>query len=189
MLKKIETSISDSIAVKQAMLTSNVAQIEQVVKVITTGYKKNKKVLLFGNGGSAADAQHIAAEFVGRFKRERKAFPAIALTTNTSVLTALANDYSYDFVFERQVEAWGQKGDIAIGISTSGKAKNVIAGFKKARKNGMFCIALTGLSGTNLKSLTDICIMAPSKDTPRIQEAHILIAHIICDLVEENLIS
>ncbi|MCP4649931.1 MAG: D-sedoheptulose 7-phosphate isomerase [PVC group bacterium] len=189
MKNNIITSITDSIKVKEKMLSALIPEIEHTAKTIIKAYKKKKKVLIFGNGGSAADSQHIAAELVGRFKKERQAWPAIALTTNTSILTALANDYSYDCIFERQIEALGNKGDIAIGISTSGKAPNVIAGFKKARKQGLTCIALTGQKGSNLKKLTDICLMAPAKDTPRIQEAHILIAHIICDLVEKDLTS
>ncbi len=158
--------------------------IAGIAEALIHAYRNKNKVLIFGNGGSAADSQHIAAELVGRFKKERAGLPAIALTTNTSNLTALANDYGYDYVFERQIEALGQKNDVAIGISTSGQAKNVIAALKKSREMGMVCIGLTGSRGTNLKSLTDICLMVPSKDTPRIQEAHITCAHIICELVE-----
>ncbi|MBU1042895.1 MAG: D-sedoheptulose 7-phosphate isomerase [Candidatus Omnitrophica bacterium] len=170
-----------------AIAEKNTKQIVTISKTIIEAYKNGKKVIIFGNGGSASDAQHMAAELVGRFKKERKAYPAIALTTNTSTLTALANDYSYEYIFERQIEAFVQKGDIAIGISTSGKAKNVIAGLKKAKDMGAFTIGLTGEMGINLKKITDICLMVPSDDTARIQESHITIIHIICKLVEDAL--
>ncbi|MFH2139116.1 MAG: D-sedoheptulose 7-phosphate isomerase [Candidatus Omnitrophota bacterium] len=189
MKNKIIARINDSISVKQSLAADQeqLQQIEAAVTAIIKTYKKNGKILIFGNGGSAADSQHFAAEFVGRFLKERRALPAIALTANSSTLTALANDYTYEYVFERQIEAFGQKGDIAIGISTSGGAKNVIAGLKQAKKMGLICIGLTGQKGVNLKEHTDICLFAPSKETPRIQEAHIVIIHIICDLVEEAL--
>jgi len=148
--------------------------------------KKGGKVILFGNGGSASDSQHIAAELVGRFRKERSALAAIALTTNTSILTSLANDYSYEIVFSRQIEALGQKNDIAIGISTSGKAKNVAAGIKQAKKMGIKTIALTGGDGGELAKLADISLIVPSLVTARIQEAHITLGHIICELVEQE---
>ncbi|MBU1086495.1 MAG: D-sedoheptulose 7-phosphate isomerase [Candidatus Omnitrophica bacterium] len=170
-----------------AIAEKNTKQIVAISKAIIEAYKNDKKVLIFGNGGSASDAQHMAAELVGRFKKERKAYPAIALTTNTSTLTALANDYSYEYVFERQIDAFAAKGDIVIGISTSGQAKNVISGLKKAKAKGAFTIGLTGERGINLKKITDICLMVPSDDTARIQESHITIIHIICKLVEDAL--
>ncbi|MFH1459586.1 MAG: D-sedoheptulose 7-phosphate isomerase [Candidatus Omnitrophota bacterium] len=164
-----------------------VEEIEKIAANIINVYKNKGKVLIFGNGGSAADSQHFAAELVGRFQKERRSYPAIALTTNTSTITALANDYSYAYIFARQIEALGTDKDLAIGISTSGQAKNVINGLKKAKDLGMQTIALTGQKGKNLKNLVDICLCVPDGDTPRIQEAHITIIHIICKLVEDNL--
>ena len=187
MKKSIENYIKDSIAAKQELLKSQVANIESAAKAIIESLKCGKKLLIFGNGGSAADSQHIAAELVGRFKMERKALPAIALTANTSILTAVANDYGYDVVFSRQIEALGVKGDIAFGISTSGNSKNVIEAFKKARSVGMKTIALSGGDGGNMKGQADISIIVATKDTPRVQESHILIAHIICALVEDGM--
>ncbi len=149
--------------------------------------KKDGKVMFFGNGGSASDSQHLAAEFVGRFKKERKPLPALALTVDTSILTSLANDYGYEVVFARQIEALGQKNDIAFGISTSGKAKNVACALKQAKKMGIFTIALTGGDGGELAKIADISLIVPSAVTARIQEAHITIGHIICDLVENEL--
>jgi len=142
-------------------------------------------VILFGNGGSASDSQHIAAELVGRFKKDRTSLAAIALTTNTSILTSLANDYGYEIVFAKQVEALGQKDDIVIGISTSGKAKNVALAIKQAKKMGLKTVALTGGDGGELAKLADISLVVPSLITARIQEAHITIGHIACELVEE----
>jgi D-sedoheptulose 7-phosphate isomerase len=148
---------------------------------------KGNKVLLFGNGGSAADAQHIAAEFVGRFAFERRALPALALSVNTSCVTAIGNDYGFDLVFSRQIEALGREGDVAIGISTSGNSQNVLQGLSAARKLGLSTVALTGCNGGKLKSAVDHCICAPSNETPRIQECHLLIGHIICELVERTI--
>jgi D-sedoheptulose 7-phosphate isomerase len=145
------------------------------------------KVLLMGNGGSAADAQHIAAELVGRFKKERKAFPAIAITTDPSIVTAIANDYGADHIFSRQVEAYARPGDVVIGISTSGNSRNVIEAIKKAHELGCPTFCLLGNEGGDLKDLVDIPIVVVSNDTPRIQECHILIGHIICDLVERGM--
>lgn len=143
------------------------------------------KVLVFGNGGSAADAQHFAAELAGRYRRERRALPAIALTTDTSLLTAISNDYSFTQVFARQVEALLQPGDVVIGISTSGRSANVIAGLETARDLGGHCLALTGANRLPLAEVAELIIAVPSEDTPRIQEAHALIIHILCDLVEK----
>ncbi len=143
--------------------------------------------MIFGNGGSASDSQHIAAEFVGRFKKNRDAIAAVALTTNTSILTALANDYGYETIFTKQVEALGRKNDVVIGISTSGKAKNVASGIKQAKKMGLATVALTGADGGELANLADIALIVPSSVTARIQEAHITIGHIICELVEQEL--
>jgi D-sedoheptulose 7-phosphate isomerase len=147
--------------------------------------KRDGKVILFGNGGSASDSQHIAAELVGRFRKDRAALPAISLTTNTSVLTSLANDYGYDVVFAKQIEALGKKNDVAIGISTSGKAKNVILAVKQAKKMDLKTVVMTGGDGGEIAKLADISLVVPSSITARIQEAHITIGHIVCELVEQ----
>ena len=162
-------------------------QIVEIADIIIDALKRNGKVIIFGNGGSASDSQHIAAELVGRFKKDRTALAAIALTTNTSVITSLANDYGYEIIFARQVEALGQKNDVVIGISTSGKAKNVAAGIKQAKKMGLKTIALTGGDGGELAKLADVSLMVASHVTARIQEAHIAIGHIICELIEDAL--
>lgn len=187
MRDRIKDILLESIQVKEDLLHTSIKQIIEVTDLITRSLKKNGKVILFGNGGSAADSQHIAAEFVGRFKKERNALAAIALTTNTSILTALANDYGYETVFARQVEALGCKNDVAIGISTSGKAKNVLFGIRQAKKMGLKTVALTGADGGELIKSADLSLVVPSSVTARIQEAHITIGHIICELVEESL--
>lgn len=182
----ITTMIQESMQVKQALLeqTGTIRQIAgAMIEAIRTGHK----IMLCGNGGSSADAQHVAAEFVGRFLRERSAWPAMALTTNQAILTALGNDYGYETVFARQVEAFAQPGDIVVGISTSGNAANVLNALAVARERGCTTIGFTGQKGTRLKEACDYCMMAPSASTPRIQEAHILVWHIVCDLVERGL--
>lgn len=148
---------------------------------------RGNKILIFGNGGSAADAQHIAAELVGRYKLERRGLPAIALTTDTSALTAIANDYGYDMVFSRQIEALARPGDVVIGISTSGNSKNVINAFKSAKELGCKCIGLSGKDGGVMSKVCDVNIVVPSNNTPRIQEMHILIGHIMCQAIEDSL--
>jgi len=187
MKEKIKKIFNESIEVKHKSLDKNLDKIVLAVKEINRAVKKNKKILLFGNGGSAADSQHIAAEFIGRFKKERRAVGAVALTTDTSCLTALGNDYSFDIIFSRQIEGLGQKGDIAIGISTSGNSKNVIEGIKKAKDLGLKTITLTGCDGGKLAKISDISIIVPSNDTARIQESHSCIAHAICELVENSI--
>ena len=187
MKKTIELFIKDSITAKEIVLRNQVENIEKAARVIIESFKGGKKLLVFGNGGSAADSQHIAAELVGRFKMERKALPAIALTANTSILTAIANDYGYDVVFSRQIEALGAQGDVALGISTSGNSKNIIEALKKARSLGLKTIALSGGDGGSMKKEADISIVVATKDTPRVQESHILISHIICALVEDGI--
>lgn len=187
MKKNIERFIKDSIAVKEAVLKSQVENIEKAAGTIIGSLKDGKKLLIFGNGGSASDGQHMAAELVGRFKMERRALPAIALTANTSILTAVANDYGYDTVFSRQIEALGNKGDIAFGISTSGNSRNVNEALKKARSIGMKTISLSGGDGGEMKKESEISMVINAKDTPRIQESHIMIIHIICALVEEGM--
>jgi len=182
----ISQRIEASIAVKQQLL-KHTAICAEVAEKIIQAYRQGNKVLLFGNGGSAADAQHIAAELVGRFYLERSALPAQALTVDTSSLTAIGNDYDYDLVFVRQIEAFGRPGDVAIGISTSGNSRNVIQALRAAKRRGMLTVGMTGESGGQLKPEVDYCICVPSRETPRIQESHILIGHILCELVEQAL--
>lgn len=171
----------------QLKLKLDATQIVSAAQLIIEAYQKGGKVLLMGNGGSAADAQHIAAELVGRFKKERKSLPAIALTTDTSVLTSIGNDYNFNAVFKRQVEALAQPEDIVIGISTSGNSTNVLLAIEKAKEIGAKTIGLSGNDGGKLLSAADLCLVVPSNNTPRIQESHITIGHILCDLVEQNL--
>jgi len=161
--------------------------IELACKLVVETIKSGNKILLFGNGGSAADAQHIAAEFTGRYKTERKALPAIALTTDTSAITAIANDYGYDRVFDRQVEALANKGDLLIGISTSGNSTNVLRGFEIGKELGCKTIGLTGKNGGKFSVSCNLNIVVPSNDTARIQEMHILIGHIICQVIDDNI--
>jgi D-sedoheptulose 7-phosphate isomerase len=161
-------------------------KIEESINAIIKCFKRGNKMIIFGNGGSAADAQHIVAEFIGRFQKERKSLPAISLTTDSSIITSLANDYSYDIVFSRQCESLVSKGDIVIGISTSGKSKNVENGIKIAKKKGAITIGLLGGDGGTMKDITDISIVVPSTNTARIQEVHRVIYHIICDIVEKE---
>lgn len=182
----IRSQIQDNINVSQELLEKSLEIILNVGNKITDIFKKGNKLLLCGNGGSAADSQHIAAEFVNRFRKDRNPLPAIALTTDTSILTSISNDYDYKHSFSKQILAIGQKGDMLIAISTSGKANNVIEAVNAARQKGLSTIGLTGNGGGKLKDLADICIKVPSHDTPRIQEAHILIGHLICDIVEKK---
>lgn len=156
----------------------------KTAEIVTEAIGNGKKLILCGNGGSAADAQHIAGEFVGRFLKERKPMPAIALNTNVSILTAIGNDYGFDEVFARQVDAFGLEGDVLLGISTSGKSANIIRAIKKARSKGMKVVGLTGEDGGQMKDICDVCIRVSSNITPRIQEMHIIIGHIISELVE-----
>jgi len=183
----VRKSIEASIAAHQELLSAAevVAAVASVSELLTKALQQGRKVLLFGNGGSAADAQHIAAELVGRFAIERPALPALALSVNSSCVTAIGNDYGFDRVFARQIEALGTSGDVAIGISTSGNSPNVLQGLTVAKKAGLCTVALTGRTGGNLKNTVEYCICAPSDDTPRIQECHILIGHIISELVEQ----
>ena len=187
-IEKIDAILRESVRAKEELRrqASELEKIEKVSKLMVKALKNGKKVILFGNGGSAADAQHIACELTGRFKLERRGLPVIALTTNTSVLTAIANDYGYDRVFSRQVEGIVEQGDVVIGISTSGKSRDVIEGIRVAKERKAFTVGLTGADGGNLNEISDICIKVPSHDTQRIQETHITIGHIICQLVEEG---
>ena len=159
--------------------------IQNVIDKIITCFENGNKIIIFGNGGSAADSQHFAAEFIGRFLLERQSLPAISLTTDTSILTSLGNDYSFDNIFSRQCESLVEKNDIVFGISTSGKSLNVINGIKTAKNQGAITIALLGSGGGNLSQIVDIPIIIPSNSTPRIQESHRIILHIICEIVEE----
>lgn len=185
----IESQIADSIAIKQKILNDKgrVEQIKEVALRIVESYQKGNKTLLAGNGGSAADAQHIAGEFVSRFYFDRPGIPSIALTTDTSILTAIGNDYGYELLFARQVQAQGKSGDVFIGISTSGNSKNILEALKVCKDKGIFSVGLTGESGGAMQGLCDICIKVPSTCTPRIQESHILIGHILCAIVEEQI--
>lgn len=177
----------ESIAVKQRLLAEQAEAIQTAGQMLADALMAGCKVLLFGNGGSAADAQHIAAEFVGRFDRERRALPALALTTDTSILTAIGNDYNFEHVFVRQVEALAKQGDVVIAISTSGKSPNVLAGVMAARRCGCRSIALTGANGKQLASICDVAVLVPSSRTARIQEAHITIGHLWCEMVDGRL--
>lgn len=187
MRDRIKDILLESIQVKEELLRNYVSQIKDIADLMIESLKKGGKVILCGNGGSAADAQHIAAEFIGRFKKDRSALAAISLTTNTSVLTSLANDYGYDVVFAKQVEALGQKNDIVVGISTSGKAKNVALALKQAKKQNLKTVALTGGDGGDIAKFAEVSFIVPSAVTARIQEAHITVGHIICELVEQAL--
>ena len=185
----ISDYIKESMILKKEILKTKIEIINQIAKEIIYAYKRKNKVLWFGNGGSAADAQHLACELVGKFYLKRKALASIALTTNTSELTAIANDYDFDQVFTRQVEALVNQGDVVIGISTSGNSNNVINGIKEAKHRGAITIAFTGSSGGKLEGNenVDYLLSVPSEDTPHIQESHIMIGHIICYLIEKEL--
>ena len=189
MQQKIRTILQESINVKSKLLEDAVLMqtIEQVVAAIIEAFNAGNKVLFCGNGGSAADAQHLAAEFSGRFYTDRKPLPSEALHCNTSYLTAVANDYGYEFVYSRIVKGTGKPGDVIVGLSTSGNSANITLALQTAREIGMKTVGLTGEGGGKMKDLCDFLIAVPSKDTPRIQESHITIGHIICQLVEERL--
>jgi len=183
----ISAYIHDSIRTKEDLLKTSLPEIEKAAGVITQACKNGNTIFWFGNGGSAADAQHLACELVSRFFLERKALASIALTTNTSELTAIANDYDFDRIFSRQIEALVKSRDVVIGISTSGKSPNVIQGLKKAKELGATTIAFTGRSTEKVKDIADLVLAVPSDITPHIQEAHIMIGHVICYLTEKEL--
>lgn len=185
----IKEIITKSIEVKQQILEDEgfLLKIQQAVDAVTAAFKSGNKVLFCGNGGSAADAQHLAAEFSGRFYKDRCALPAEALHCNTSYLTAVANDYSYDVIYARIIDGIGQKGDVLFGISTSGSSANIVKAFEVAKTKEMVTIGFTGSAGGLMKETSDILLNIPSTDTPRVQESHILAGHIICQLVEQNL--
>jgi D-sedoheptulose 7-phosphate isomerase len=189
MKEKISSIIKASIDTKQKVLEDEtlLQTIDTCVDKIVAAFTNANKVLFCGNGGSAADAQHLAAEFSGRFYTDRKALPAEALHCNTSYLTAVGNDYSFDVIYSRIIDGIGQQGDVLIGLSTSGNSKNIIRAFETAKEKGMITIGFTGATGGQLKPVSDYLINVPSTDTPRIQESHILIGHIVCQLVEERI--
>ena len=187
MHKQIIEILEKSIAVKQDIVAHQIDIIVKIVNSIADVLRGGGKLLVFGNGGSAADAQHIAGELVGRFELERSALPAIALTTDSSVITSISNDYSFSEIFSRQIEALGTQEDIALGISTSGNSENVLAGIRKAKSMKLTTIGFSGGEGGELSKISDLCFIAPSSSTPRIQEAHITVLHIICKLVEKKL--
>ena len=186
MENEIVSILDESIKVKEG-IKDLTPLIKKIAEEIIKAYKNKKKVVLFGNGGSAADAQHIAAEFVGKFYKDREALPSLALHTNTSSVTATANDYGYDLIFERQVNAFVENGDIVIGISTSGNSPNVVKGLERAKVKGAITVGMTGQKDNKIEKLVDYCLKIPSTDTPRIQEGHITVGHIICYLVEKEL--
>ncbi|MBC7625694.1 SIS domain-containing protein [Ferruginibacter sp.] len=189
MNQKIADRINASIAVKQNLLADEkiIATITESVAVIVHAFNNGNKVLFCGNGGSAADAQHLAAEFSGRFYIDRDALPAEALHCNTSYLTAVANDYNFNLIYSRLIKGLGKKGDVLVGLSTSGNSANIINAFETAREKEMITIGFTGFTGGAMKVISDYLLNVPSTDTPRIQESHILLGHIICELVEEEL--
>ena len=186
---RARNSVQASIATKQALLTdaSLISAVAAAADALVNVFRKGRQVLLFGNGGSASDAQHITAELVGRFAFDRPALPAISLAEGLSNVTAIANDHGFDQVFARQLEALARPGDLAIAISTSGNSPNVLAGVAAAKKIGAYTVGLTGRSGGRLKPFVDVCLCIPSDDTPRIQECHILVGHILCEIVESEL--
>ncbi len=189
MNQQIADRIHASIAVKQQLLADEkiIATVADCVNIMVTAFNNGNKVLFCGNGGSAADAQHLAAEFSGRFYIDRDALPAEALHCNTSYLTAVANDYSFDLIYARLIKGLGKKGDVLVGLSTSGNSANIINAFETAKEKEMITIGLTGFTGGAMKAISDYILNVPSTDTPRIQESHILLGHIICELVEERL--
>jgi len=186
MQKNIKLIIEES-SKTQKLCEALAPQIEQAANLIADAFKNNNKILIAGNGGSASQATHIAAEFTGRYKIKRKGMPAISLASDLSAITAISNDYGFDSVFERQVEALGNEGDILITLSTSGNSPNIIKAVEKAKKSGIGVITLLGKDGGKLKNKSDVEIIIPSNNTPRIQEAHLMILHIICELVEKKL--
>lgn len=187
----IKARISESQQIMSAMLADEELQatLEQAALACIASLKAGGKILLAGNGGSAADAQHIAGEFVSRFAFDRPGLPAIALTTDTSILTAIGNDYGYDRLFARQVQAHGNKGDVFIGYTTSGKSPNILLAFEEACARGLVCVGLTGNRGGSMQNLCDYLLEVPSSDTPRIQEGHAVLGHILCGLVEAAIFS
>jgi D-sedoheptulose 7-phosphate isomerase len=187
MMDSIRAMVAESLELKEAFFRSNEQLIAHVAREICSAFDNGNKVLLYGNGGSAADAQHIAAEWIGRFRRERGPIPAIALTTDTSILTAIGNDYGFDQIFIRQIRALGRKGDVAIALSTSGNSPNVLLATDAAREMELITVGLTGRDGGSLGPKVHYHLNVPHALSARIQEVHIMIGHILCELVDENL--
>ncbi|MCD6219303.1 D-sedoheptulose 7-phosphate isomerase [Candidatus Calescamantes bacterium] len=187
MVDRITSEIEESVNVKVSMMKDKklIETVSRIIDEIVSALRRGRKILLCGNGGSAADAQHFSAELVGKFRKIREALPAISLTVNTSILTSIGNDFSFDDVFKRQVEAIGKEGDLLIAISTSGNSKNVIEAVKQAKKMDIFTIGFTGKDGGKLAEICDLVVKVPSSNTPRIQEMHITLFHAICGIVEE----
>ncbi len=177
----------ESSEVKTRFLKENLPKLLDVIKLVSHAFESGNKILFFGNGGSAADAQHLAAEFVNRYVMDRPPLPAMALTTDTSILTSVSNDLAFDEIFAKQLRAFGKEGDVAIGISTSGNSPNIIKAFEVAKEMGMKRIAFTGNNGGAISKMADFSLVVPSTSTPRIQEVHILIGHILCEMVEHYL--
>lgn len=184
---RIESLFLESIQTKKDFVRDSLNDIVRCGVWMTETLRSGKKILIFGNGGSSSDAMHIAGELVSRFYKERKGLPAIALGTNMATLTSISNDYSYENVFSREIDAYGESGDLAIGISTSGNSRNVLRGLEKAKEKGIRTVAFTGGTGGQVRSLADLSLVVPAKLTPRIQECHITVGHILCELVEEAL--
>jgi D-sedoheptulose 7-phosphate isomerase len=187
--RQVVAEIEDSVKVKTKLAGQAAELIAQMALLVATRLRAGHKLIIFGNGGSAADAQHIAAEFVGRYLAEREALPAIALTTDTSALTAIGNDYGFEQVFSRQIQALANRGDVALGISTSGNSQNVVRGLTVARELGLATLGFTGENGEKMRNLVDLCLCVPSSSTARIQEAHILVGHILTGIVENVMLS
>jgi D-sedoheptulose 7-phosphate isomerase len=181
----LRAQIQDNIDTSRSLFENDLKDVYRCCEIISAAFKKGNKLLICGNGGSAADAQHVAAEFVNRFKMNRQPLPAIALTTDSSILTSVGNDSDFKLVFSKQVEALGEKGDVLLALTTSGNSDNIIEAVKTAKKKGLYCAAITGDGSGKLKKIADLCACVPSHDTPRIQEASLLIEHLICDLVEK----
>ena len=187
MQKTIKSMIKESVDVKMLVSKNLASKIEDSIKLIVEVIKSKKKVLIAGNGGSASQASHIAGEFVGRYKMERRGLPCIALTADTTVLTAWSNDYNYETVFSRELEALGSEGDVFIALSTSGNSKNLVKALEAAKRMNLKTISLLGKGGGKMKSMSDIEMIVPSSNTPRVQEAHLMVLHIMCELIDEEL--
>lgn len=187
MREKILKAFEDSASVKREFIKANIDAVVEVSNLIAEAFNRGNKLMIFGNGGSSTDAAHIAAEFVGRFKMERPALPALDLNTNLAIVTAIANDYDFSEIFVRQLKAHAQDGDVVIGMSTSGNSKNVIKAIEEAKKRKIRTIVFTGAGGGKLAAMADHIFAVPSSDTPRIQETHITLGHVLCQMVEEIL--
>ncbi|MFA4905726.1 MAG: D-sedoheptulose 7-phosphate isomerase [Candidatus Margulisiibacteriota bacterium] len=183
----INAELKENIAAHKLLAEDLAPKIEQAALLMIEALKAGRKIFFFGNGGSAADSQHLAAELVGRYRKERRSLPALALSTDTSILTAIGNDYGFELVFARQIEGLGEKGDVAFGLSTSGNSKNVIEGILKAKEKGLKTIGLLGGDGGRISRIVGLAIVVPCRATPRIQECHITIGHILCSLIEQEL--